>query len=113
MTKANIPKNNTNRTGRVAVVTGSSKGIGKAKVSAFAKSGEYRGIVVNSRRRAEAQQTADEIKSSGYDSIAIEAGVNPNSPCRISNAVSITAPVDRDDGASAGYAGRSGQLVSL
>lgn len=81
MAEANIPKNNTNRTGRVAVVTGSSKGIGKAIVSAFAKSGEYRGIVVNSRRRAEAQQTADEIKSSGYDSIAVEADVSKEADC--------------------------------
>ncbi len=32
---------------RIAVVTGSSRGIGRAITLAFAKSGDYRGIVVN------------------------------------------------------------------
>jgi glucose 1-dehydrogenase len=66
---------------KIAVVTGSSKGIGKAIALAFAKSREYRGIVVNSRRLAEAQQVADEIKSLGCDSIAIEADISKESDC--------------------------------
>jgi NAD(P)-dependent dehydrogenase (short-subunit alcohol dehydrogenase family) len=66
---------------KIAVVTGSSKGIGKAIALAFAKSGEYRGIVVNSRKLAEAQQVANEIKSSGCDSIAIEADISKESDC--------------------------------
>ena len=67
--------------GKVAVVTGSSKGIGKAIALAFAKSGEYRGIVINSRKQAEARQVADEIKSLGSDSIAIEADVSKEIDC--------------------------------
>jgi glucose 1-dehydrogenase len=66
---------------KIAVVTGSSKGIGKAIALSFAKSREYRGIVVNSRRLAEAQQVADEIKSLGCDSIAIEADISKESDC--------------------------------
>jgi NAD(P)-dependent dehydrogenase (short-subunit alcohol dehydrogenase family) len=34
---------------KVAIVTGSRKGIGKAIVMAFARSKEYSGIVVNAR----------------------------------------------------------------
>src|SRR5919199_5523385 len=66
---------------KIAVVTGSSKGIGKAIALAFAKSREYRGLVVNSRRLAEVQQVADEIKISGCDSIAIEADISKERDC--------------------------------
>jgi glucose 1-dehydrogenase len=66
---------------KIAVVTGSSKGIGKAIALAFAKSREYQGIVVNSRRLSEAQQVTDEIKSSGCDSVAIEADMSKESDC--------------------------------
>jgi NAD(P)-dependent dehydrogenase (short-subunit alcohol dehydrogenase family) len=59
---------------KTAVVTSSSsKDISKAIVLAFAKSREYRGIVVNSSRLAEAQKVADEIKFPGCNCIAIEA----------------------------------------
>lgn len=70
-------------TGRkIAVVTGSSKGIGKTIALAFAKSGEYRGIVVNSRKQAEAEQTAEEIISLGKsDCIAIEADMSKENDC--------------------------------
>ena len=70
-----------NRTNKIAVVTGSSKGIGKAIVLTFAKSGQYRGIVVNSRKQAEAQEVADEIVSLGCDSIAIEADMSIEADC--------------------------------
>jgi glucose 1-dehydrogenase len=67
---------------KIALVTGSSKGIGKAIALSFAKSREYRGIVVNSRRLEEAQHVADEIKkSSECDSIAIEADLSKESDC--------------------------------
>ena len=82
MTGAKTPGDSTNRTGRVAIVTGSSKGIGRAIVLAFAESGQYRGIVVNSRKLAQAKQTAEEIKSlSKCDSVAIEADVSKESDC--------------------------------
>jgi glucose 1-dehydrogenase len=81
MNDADTLNNNTNRKGRVAAVTGSSKGIGKAIVLAFAKSANYGGIVVNSRKHAEAQQVSYEIKSLGCDSIAIEADISKESDC--------------------------------
>ena len=49
---------------KVAIVTGSSKGIGKAIVIAFARSKEYSGIVVNARRAEEAQNVSKEIMDS-------------------------------------------------
>jgi glucose 1-dehydrogenase len=66
---------------RIAVVTGSSRGIGKAIALAFAKSNEYSGIVVNARRMHEAQMVSDEIKSMGCDSIAVEADISKENDC--------------------------------
>src|SRR6266511_5734431 len=67
---------------KIAVVTGSSKGVGRAIALTFAKSGEYLGIVVNSRKQAEAQEVSDEIKSLGCYSIAIEADMSKESDCK-------------------------------
>jgi len=66
---------------KIAVVTGSSKGIGKAIALALAKSGEYHGITVNSRRLGEVQKISEEIKSLGCDSIAIEADMSNEADC--------------------------------
>lgn len=81
MSEADAPGNNTEGKKRVAVVTGSSQGIGKAIVLAFARSGNYGKIVVNSRKHAEAQQVSNEIKSLGCDSVAIEADISKESDC--------------------------------
>lgn len=68
---------------KVAIITGSSKGIGKAIAIAFAKSREYSAVVINSRKKEEAEQVAEEIKNSGAicDSIAILADVSKESDC--------------------------------
>src|SRR6266496_4352182 len=68
---------------KVAIVTGSSKGIGKAITIAFAKSEQYSVVVTNSRKVEEAQQVSHEIKKlgNGCDSIAIEADVSKESDC--------------------------------
>ena len=66
---------------KVAIVTGSSKGIGKAIAISFAKSKEYSAIVTNSRKIEEAQQVSNEIKNLHCNSIAIEADVSKESDC--------------------------------
>lgn len=58
---------------KIAIVTGSSKGIGKAIAIAFEISKKYSGIITNGRNIDEIQRVSDEIESSGGDSIAIEA----------------------------------------
>src|SRR5919199_3998453 len=72
---------NHKRRDKIAIVTGSSEGIGKAIAVAFARSREYSGIVVNSRKIEEAQRAADEIKALGCDSIAIQADVSKENDC--------------------------------
>jgi glucose 1-dehydrogenase len=75
----NNQKNKENK--KVAIVTGSSEGIGRSIALALANSGEYSGIVTNSRKGQEAQQVADEITTLGCDSIAVEADVSKESDC--------------------------------
>jgi glucose 1-dehydrogenase len=93
-------KENKKANKKIAIVTGSSKGIGKAIALAFAASSEYAGIVTNSRKLEEAQQVTDEIKKMGRngasggsnssnknndlvvcDSIAIEADMSKEQDC--------------------------------
>ena len=48
---------------KIAVITGSSKGIGRAIALAFAKSKNYSGIVTNARYQNAAQAVSDEVGS--------------------------------------------------
>jgi glucose 1-dehydrogenase len=69
---------------KVAIVTGSSKGIGKAIALSFAKSGNYSGVVINSRMVEESEPVSKEIKNlygGGCDSIAIGADVSKEDDC--------------------------------
>jgi glucose 1-dehydrogenase len=66
---------------KIGVVTGSSKGIGKAIAIAFARSGEYFAVVTNARKIQEAQTVSDEIRSLGCNSIAIEADISKEADC--------------------------------
>ena len=82
MSESSVSNNNTKRTGKVAVVTGSSKGIGRAIVLAFAKSNTYAGIVVNARKRDEAERVVKEVQDIGNcDSIAVTADVSHEVDC--------------------------------
>lgn len=75
-------RSNTKRTGKVAVITGSSKGIGRAIALAFAKSNTYSGIVVNARKREEAERVAKEVQDIGNsNSIAVIADVSQEADC--------------------------------
>jgi glucose 1-dehydrogenase len=67
--------------GKVAVVTGSSKGIGKAIALSFAKSNEYSAVVINSRKAEEAQEVSEELKKLGCKSTAIEADISKEGEC--------------------------------
>jgi glucose 1-dehydrogenase len=73
----------TNKSQRVAVVTGSSKGIGKAIAIEFAKAGYN--IVLNARDERELSQTAEEVTktlSRGQESVTFLAGdVSQESVC--------------------------------
>ena len=64
---------------KVAIITGSSEGIGRAIAIAFAKSKEYSGIVTNSRKIERAQRISDEINLLNCNSIAIQADVSKES----------------------------------
>src|ERR687892_30262 len=66
---------------KVGVVTGSSKGIGKAIAIAFAKSGEYFAVIANARKFQEAQIVSDEIRTLGCNSIPIEADISKEADC--------------------------------
>ena len=74
-------QNENEKRDRVAIVTGSSEGIGKAIAIAFAKSGEYSGVVINSRKEEEAQRVSEELKTVGCNSIAIQADISKENDC--------------------------------
>jgi glucose 1-dehydrogenase len=78
-------QNNDLKKNKIAIVTGSSEGIGKSIAVAFAKSGDYSGIVINSRKINDAQSTANEIKNYGasnnINTIAIQADISVESEC--------------------------------
>ncbi|MDQ5860077.1 MAG: glucose 1-dehydrogenase [Thermoproteota archaeon] len=81
MTEVGV-RSHTKRTGKVAVITGSSKGIGRAIALAFAKSNTYSGIVVNARKREEAERVAKEVQDIGNsNSIAVIADVSQEADC--------------------------------
>jgi glucose 1-dehydrogenase len=68
---------------KIALVTGSSKGIGKAIAVSFANSKDYYGIVINSRKVEEAKLVSTHINDLGTscDSIAVEADVSKEEDC--------------------------------
>jgi NAD(P)-dependent dehydrogenase (short-subunit alcohol dehydrogenase family) len=71
-------------TGKVAVVTGSTKGIGKAIVECFAEAGAK--VVVSSRKEDKCREVADVIGKEGGQAIAV--------PCNISHEDQLQALVD-------------------
>jgi glucose 1-dehydrogenase len=85
MTKAISSKHTaiTRSPNKIAVVTGSSKGIGRAIALTFARSSGYSGIVVNGRKKEEVEKVVEEIKEIGNrcNSIAVVADVSNENDC--------------------------------
>jgi NAD(P)-dependent dehydrogenase (short-subunit alcohol dehydrogenase family) len=70
-------------TGKVAIITGSSKGIGRAIAETMAKLGAK--VVISSRKADACEAVADGIRSSGGEAIVI--------PCNVSRKPEIEALV--------------------
>ena len=63
-------------TGKVAIITGASRGIGAATAIKFARAG-VRGLIINyNRDRVAAKQTADECERLGAEALPIRADVS-------------------------------------
>jgi len=78
----NIHNSNADRKSRVAIITGSDRGIGRAIALAFAKSGTYSGIVVSARNKDKTESVAKEIQDIGNcSSIAVLADVSIEDDC--------------------------------
>lgn len=66
-------------TGRVAVITGSSRGIGRAIAGGFAAMGAA--VVVTSRKSEACQTAAEEIRDQGGEALAVAAHIgDPDAP---------------------------------
>jgi NAD(P)-dependent dehydrogenase (short-subunit alcohol dehydrogenase family) len=59
--------------GRVAIVTGSSMGIGEAIARLYAQNGAR--VVINSRSLERARKVADDLARVGFEALPIEADV--------------------------------------
>jgi len=69
--------------GKVAVITGGTKGIGRAAALAMARAGAK--VVVSSRKIDACDETAEAIRAEGHDAVGI--------PCNISNVEDLQALV--------------------
>ena len=58
---------------QVAIVTGSTRGIGKATVTAFAQAGAH--VVVNGRQSELIQQVVQDIREAGGRALGVQADV--------------------------------------
>ncbi|MCU0482105.1 MAG: glucose 1-dehydrogenase [Anaerolineae bacterium] len=65
------PTNLFDMTGKVAIITGSTRGIGQAIAERFAQAGAK--VVISSRKQDACDATAKELTDKGYDAIAIAA----------------------------------------
>ena len=90
-------RNKNNHNGRVAVITGSSKGIGKAIATEFATAGYS--VVINARNEKELKQAAEDISkyiSDGRKVVSIPGDISQEGVCisLIENAVKQFGRID-------------------
>lgn len=71
-------------TGKVAVITGSTKGIGKAIAEEFAKAGAR--VVISSRKADACEKVAGELQAQGFEALAI--------PCHVGDKAQLQNLVD-------------------
>ncbi len=72
----NTIKDKFNLEGKIAIITGSSKGIGKAIAKAFADCGAT--VVISSRKQDACEEVVTEFKSLGLNAVAIACHVGDN-----------------------------------
>ena len=81
-------------TGKVAVITGASKGIGKSMVEGLAQSGAK--VVVSSRKQEAVDEVAAELKAAGLEAVGIACNAGSMEDCKnlIEKTVEIYGGVD-------------------
>lgn len=70
---------NISLSGKVAVITGSSRGIGRAIALLYAKAGAS--VVVSSRTLADCQKVVDEIQAEGGQAVAVACDITSKPDC--------------------------------